>query len=1120
MSQAGLRTVGGSGPLPPNVPLQFTAQDLTIAVPSANNLNVFGTGGTTTTAIGDTLFIHSSATLSGEFLTDVSGPVVPTAGGIITVTGTNIYSDGSVANTLTLNMQGTKNTVFIAQGPDTPSIASNVGFNGQVFIAASGLKPAFASLTSADGSITYSIGPNALDLTVTGGTTVGKMITGQSGGALPPTAGNWNIFGATVAAGTSPLVTAGAGSTLTINAQRSQALAAADSTKIGLSNFSSAQFAVDANGFVTLSGGVTPPTLGIVPDAHTAPGTTPVVPNGSGNIVFTGSSTAAGSIPVQTNSLAANTVAIQVQKSQAIVGTDATKVGLAAFDSASFAVDANGFVTLAGGSGAAIEKVNVQTGTTPIVPSSGAITINGAVVAAGTNPVRSDGTGANTLAIEVQKSQAIAAADATKIGLSAFDSADFTVDANGFVSAAATGFIKTLTGDSGGAVSPASNNITLNGSGSTTVVGTPLTNNLTFQLTGLTNHAVLVGAGTTTITKVAATATTGQVFQNNASADPSWSTATYPSTTTINQILYSSATNVVSGLSTANNGVLITGTTGVPSILAAGTTGQVLTATTGSPPSWASPATSGTVTTVSVVSANGFAGTVANATTTPAITLTTTITGVLSGNGTAISGSAVTQYDVLVGGASNAISSVGPGSAGQVLQSGGNAANPAYSTATYPAVATTTGTILRADGTNWVKTTSTYPNTNAINTLLYASAANVMSALATTNRASLSTNSTGVPTWLALTDGQVVIGSSAGSPAAATLTAGPGITITNASNAITIGSSSSSLGYINLGITLSAGVFTVCGYNGTALSASNPAYISLPSNATPGKTVIHTVTANQTFQDHNGTSTISGNTFGTTGSIAWAQDIPFFIYAVSDSSDSGVSFMISRMPGVTIAPTAGKIGKTGSAVASTQGSFFALSSPTVASYASQSCLCIGAIRMQKNSSDDWTISSLSNGTGFGGTAYIGADGIGQFHQSSQFTMPFSQNGAATNTYFLANGGTAPVFSTNSYLYYVKQDRTCSIYENALNCTTAGTGAVNTRMSMPYVSENSTQLQGIGIGVFSTNGYNAIGTLTSGQSYLQFQVQNTTPVNPLTNASFNLAASTTMIMSGSYVIEYI
>jgi hypothetical protein len=43
------------------------------------------------------------------------------------------------------------------------------------------------------------------------------------------------------------------------------------------------------------------------------------------------------------------------------------------------------------------------------------------------------------------------------------------------------------------------------------------------------------------------------------------------------------------------------------------------------------------VTSTSVVSANGFAGTVANATSTPAITLSTSVTGVLKGNGTAIS---------------------------------------------------------------------------------------------------------------------------------------------------------------------------------------------------------------------------------------------------------------------------------------------------------------------------------------------------------------------------------------------------------------------------------------------------------------------------------------------------
>lgn len=41
-------------------------------------------------------------------------------------------------------------------------------------------------------------------------------------------------------------------------------------------------------------------------------------------------------------------------------------------------------------------------------------------------------------------------------------------------------------------------------------------------------------------------------------------TATYPATTTVNQLLYSSAANTVGGLATANNGVLVTSGAGVP----------------------------------------------------------------------------------------------------------------------------------------------------------------------------------------------------------------------------------------------------------------------------------------------------------------------------------------------------------------------------------------------------------------------------------------------------------------------------------------------------------------------------------------------------------------------------
>lgn len=60
------------------------------------------------------------------------------------------------------------------------------------------------------------------------------------------------------------------------------------------------------------------------------------------------------------------------------------------------------------------------------------------------------------------------------------------------------------------------------------------------------------------------------------------------------------------------------------------------------------PGGSGTVTSVSVVTANGFAGTVADPTSTPAITISTTVTGILKGNGTAISAAtAGTDYTAL-----------------------------------------------------------------------------------------------------------------------------------------------------------------------------------------------------------------------------------------------------------------------------------------------------------------------------------------------------------------------------------------------------------------------------------------------------------------------------------------
>ena len=77
----------------------------------------------------------------------------------------------------------------------------------------------------------------------------------------------------------------------------------------------------------------------------------------------------------------------------------------------------------------------------------------------------------------------------------------------------------------------------------------------------------IVWSNATQMQILSGTAIAKQVLLSGSGATPAWSTATYPATTTVNQILYSSATNTISGLPTATNGVLITdATVGIPSI--------------------------------------------------------------------------------------------------------------------------------------------------------------------------------------------------------------------------------------------------------------------------------------------------------------------------------------------------------------------------------------------------------------------------------------------------------------------------------------------------------------------------------------------------------------------------
>ena len=189
--------------------------------------------------------------------------------------------------------------------------------------------------------------------------------------------------------------------------------------------------------------------------------------------------------------------------------------------------------------------------------------------------------------------------------------------------------------------------------------------------------------------------TTGSILRATGTATYAWTAAVYPTTTTINQILYSSATNTITGLATQASSFLTTTAGGVPQwtsgtpYLTGGT--DVALADGG--------------TNASLVASNG------------GIFYSTSSAGaILSGTGTA----------------------------GKVLQSGASTA-PTWSTPTYPSASGAAGVILRSDGTNNIYTTATYPATTTINRILYSSAGDVIGQITTANSGVLVTSGGGVP---------------------------------------------------------------------------------------------------------------------------------------------------------------------------------------------------------------------------------------------------------------------------------------------------------------------------------------------------------------------------------------
>lgn len=314
---------------------------------------------------------------------------------------------------------------------------------------------------------------------------------------------------------------------------------------------------------------------------------------------------------------------------------------------------------------------------------------------------------------------------------------------------------------------------------STGVTGTlPLANGGTGQTTASAAHAALFGftttataGGTTTLTNTSSvyqffTGTLNQTVQLPATSTlaPGWS---------FHLCNNSTGTLTVQTSTSSSIGTIPSGTTGMPTALTnTGNaisdwefgltdfsnftgTGNVVLSTS---PTLVTPAlgtpSSGTLTNCTGLPLDG-AG----------------VSGLLGlGNGGTNANLTASNGGIFYSTASAGAILAGTATAGQILRSGANTA-PSWSTATFPSTATSAGTILRADGTNWVATTATYPTTTTANQLLYSSSANTVAGLSTANGGVLNTSSGGAPS-ISETPVLGVAGSAAGTLGLSGVTSG------------------------------------------------------------------------------------------------------------------------------------------------------------------------------------------------------------------------------------------------------------------------------------------------------------------------------------------------------------
>lgn len=303
----------------------------------------------------------------------------------------------------------------------------------------------------------------------------------------------------------------------------------------------------------------------------------------------------------------------------------------------------------------------------------------------------------------------------------------------------------------------------------------------------------------------------------------------------------------------------------------------------------------------------------------------------------------------------------------------------------------------------------------------------------------------------------------------------------------------------NCELNVSGSTLTISGDGGVALSATNKCQVGIRSN-TAGDVACATFTANVTTT-FGATSDTDGNVMGITSTANWASTMPMFLGVIYNGTTP--YFTISRLPYVVSGAADTALWQEGSTDGDAQLDVGILTSGlTLASWVNLPITQVGWF--------DATYASTGEAWTFDVT---GKNGFNTNYESSYFSMPLAQNGAATGTFMLANGGTAPLFTTNTYYYTVEKNGmvTISVYLDA-DPGTDGAGAVNARLALPLANE-ATFAAGGTLAPFYIKGATTVtdqycvGETFYGISYVSFYYNSTlaTVQSPITNAMFSNGA---------------